>query len=323
VADEFVRVRLTRTDGVNLNLFEFDLDLTLMMFFLSAEDKIYARYGGRDGENADNRQSLAGLRYTMKSVLDMHRSETKAFAPRGPDDPALAARGKSRGCVHCHQIKERQYAALERNGQWDRSLVHRYPLPDNLGLFLEVDRGNVVKNVKPGSPADKAGLRKGDVVRELAGVPIHSFGDAQFALDRARKQTTLPITWNRADQTCVAKLDLPAGWQITDLHWRRSVRPWVPSLRLDGKDLTVDEKKALGLAPKQLAYRPRLELHPHVKRAGIQENDIIIGYNGHVLETDVAGFYELVCNHHLVGDNVTINVLRDGKRVDVPMTLIR
>lgn len=315
---------MTRIEGLDLSLFDFDLDLTMMMFFLNAEDKVYARYGGRDGRNADNRQSLEGLRYTMNSVLEVHQAENKAFAPPAASEPTIARRGGGRqGCLHCHQVKERAYTALENAGTWDRSFIYRYPLPDNLGLFLEAHRGNVVKSVKPGSPADKAGLQPGDVVRQLNGVPIHSFGDAQYALDRGRTASTLPITWTRADKSTLAKLELPTGWQKTDLHWRRSVQRWVPSLHLDGTDLTVDEKKTLGLAPQQLAYRLRLDLHPHVKKAGIREDDIIVGYNGQTLETNVNGFYELVCNQYLVGDDVVIDVLREGKRVRVPMKLIR
>ena len=42
-----MRVRLTRIDGEDLNLFEFDYDLTFMVFFLSADQKVYARYGSR------------------------------------------------------------------------------------------------------------------------------------------------------------------------------------------------------------------------------------------------------------------------------------
>ena len=53
-----------------------------MVFFLNADGKMYARYGGRDGKGPDERQSLEGLRYTMQSVLDMHRAPEKAFAPR-------------------------------------------------------------------------------------------------------------------------------------------------------------------------------------------------------------------------------------------------
>ena len=86
--------------------------------------------------------------------------------------------------MHCHQVKERQNAALEKAGKWSRDLLWRYPPPDNLGLVLEIDRGNVIARVEPGSPAARAGLRAGDVVRRLNGLPVHS-----FATDRANNLT--------------------------------------------------------------------------------------------------------------------------------------
>src|SRR6516162_3936537 len=82
VADKFIRVRLPRIDDADLNLFEFDLDLTFMVFFLDAKENVYARFGGRDGKDADNRQSLEGLAYTMNSVLKMHAQKEKSFAPK-------------------------------------------------------------------------------------------------------------------------------------------------------------------------------------------------------------------------------------------------
>jgi hypothetical protein len=70
-----------------MNLFEFDYDLTFMVFFLNTDGKVYARYGGRDSENAENRQSLAGLLYTMNSVLQMHERNEKLFAPKSQETP--------------------------------------------------------------------------------------------------------------------------------------------------------------------------------------------------------------------------------------------
>lgn len=324
VADEFVRVRLTRIEGLDLNLFEFDFDLTLMMFFMNAEEKIYARYGGRDSQNADNRQSLPGLRYTMQSVLAMHRQKTKEFAPRTANESTVTSRRSGgRGCMHCHQVKERENTALTRAGKWDRDLVYRYPIPDNLGLLLEVDRGNIVKSTKEGSPAAKAGLRKGDLIRQLAGIPVHSFGDAQFALDRNRKNKALAVSWQRGDEISQAQIELPQDWYKDDFSWRRSVRRWIASPRLYGKDLTVQEKKDLGLSEKQLAYRPSTPLHSHVQKAGIREGDIVLGVNDVILETDVNGFYAHVARNVLADDRVNINVLRAGKRLKIPMILLR
>ena len=38
---------------------------------------------------------------------------------------------------------------------------------------------------------------------------------------------------------------------------------------------------------------------------------------------DVDGFQRYVERNYLIGDRVTINLLRDGKRMDLPMTLGR
>ena len=146
VADRFVRVRLTRIDPLDLNLFDFDYDLTFVVFFLNAEEKVYARYGGRDAENPDRRQSLAGLRYTMESVLRMHERDDKAFAPKVQEAPRfirdVSSFGRVGRCLHCHQVKE-MLNAKSKTGKSNQELAWRYPLPENIGLTLEVDRGDI------------------------------------------------------------------------------------------------------------------------------------------------------------------------------------
>jgi S1-C subfamily serine protease len=327
IADKFVRVRLTRIDTVDLNLFDFDYDLTFMIFFLSAEEKVYARYGGRDAENPDRRQSLAGLHYTMLSVLRMHERADKAFAPRSEEAPRVLKQVfDQRGlghCMHCHQVKEKLNAELQRAGKWTRDLVWRYPLPENLGFSLEVDRGNVIQAISDKSPAAAAGLKRGDAVQQLGGVPIHSFADAQFALDRAPRTGSLDVVWQRGDRLQTGKLALSDRWRKTDLSWRPSMREFVPSPRLYGSDLVPNEKKALGLSPKQLAFRQKHPLSEQAAAAGIRQGDIIVGIDDQLLETDIAGFYNYVRSNYVVGDRVTINLLRDGKRQHVTMTLPR
>src|SRR5205823_4150621 len=111
-------------------------------------------------------QSLDGLRYTMESVLRTHERGEKAFAPKSQEAPRFLrdVSGGRRGgrCLHCHQVREALNADLRRSGKWTPDLVWRYPLPENVGLELEVDRGNVIKEVKPKSPAAAAGLQAGD-----------------------------------------------------------------------------------------------------------------------------------------------------------------
>jgi predicted metalloprotease with PDZ domain len=320
-------VRLTNIDTLNLSLFEFDYDLTFMIFFLNADGKIYARYGGRDAEGADTRQSLAGLRYTMKSVLEMHARAQKTFAPTSGQAPrtvreVAGALGTGR-CFHCHQAKEILIADLQNKGKWIQEMYWRYPLPENLGFELEVDRGNVVNKVKEKSPAGVAGLKKGDVVRHLNGVPIHPFGDAQYALDTAPRTGAIDIVRQRGDKVLKDKLALRAGWRKTDISWRPSLRYLIPSVRLWGADLTAEEKKALGLSPKQLAFRQKTVVAPQARAAGIRAGDIILGIDDERLETGVSEFVSYVPRFYLIGDKVRVNLIRDAKRHTLTMTFER
>jgi serine protease Do len=295
----------------------------MMIFFLNAQGQIYARYGGRDAASADSRQSPAGLHYTMQSVLAMHDREKKVFAPASSDKPKslrdLAA-GFGHSCVHCHQVKEILNDRLQQAGQWRRDLVWRYPLPENLGLDLEIDRGNVIKEIKAHSPAAAAGLKAGDAVQALNAMPIHSFADAQCALDRAPAAGAIPISFRRGDQLLDAKLSLPEGWRKTDISWRTSMRRLVASPHLWGDDLTSEEKKALGLSANRLAFRQQNSLPPPVEQAGIRPGDIILGVDDLTLHMDVVGFAHYIQAHYLVGDTATVNLLRNGKRLKLPLT---
>jgi serine protease Do len=318
-------VRLTRIENVDLNLFEFDYDLTFMVFFLNADKKVYGRYGGRDSESADERQSLKGLNYTMQSVLRMHKSEDRVFAPKTGDAPKVLkdVPGPRRDCLHCHQVREALNSEMKTAGKLSRETIYRYPPPDNLGIELDVDRGNTVKAIRAKSAASAAGLKRGDAIRRLNGVPIHSFADAQFALDLAQQEGAIEVIWQRDDKTYTEKLELAQGWRKTEVNWRASMRDLLPSARLNGFDLTDTEKKALGLSAKQLAFRQRESVSRQAKAAGIRAGDIILGVDDKSFEADQDGFRQYVQNTYLVGDRITINLIRDGKREAVAMTLLK
>jgi serine protease Do len=327
VAARFVRVRLPRIDREDLNLFEFDYDLTFMVFFMNAEGKVYARYGGRDAKSPDSRQSLEGLRYTMESVLAMHEQPTPAFAPRSSDAPQylreLTEVRRGGRCLHCHQVKETLYRDLQRKGQWSRELAWRYPLPENVGLELDLDRGNVVKQVRPASPAAALALEPGDILRWLNGVPIHSLADVQFALDHAPRAGDIEIAWERQRHAANGRLRLTDGWRKTDISWRPSLQDMIPAARLYGTDLSGTEKRALGLGPRQLAFRQRDPVSVAAATAGIRGGDIILGFDDQKLEMDVDDFLRHVERNYFAGERVMVNVLREGQRLDLPMILQR
>jgi serine protease Do len=295
----------------------------MMVFFISADERVYARYGGRDSKNADNRQSLEGLRYTMASVLQMHRQQAPDFAPRHESRPQFIRdiAGERRGCFHCHQVKETLNQKLVEAGNWTRDKVWRYPLPENLGFRLEVDRGNVVESVTAESAAARGGLKKGDLIRRIANVPIHAFGDAQFALDHAQPVGRLDIAWTTNGTEHAGTLDLAKGWKRTDIAWRTSLRRLIPDLPLYGPDLNAGERAKLGLAKGKLGFRQNERLHSRAKAAGVQVGDIILGVDGRELEMNVDDFLRFIQSEYLVGDEIVLVVLRNGQRLKIPLVL--
>jgi S1-C subfamily serine protease len=101
------------------------------------------------------------------------------------------------------------------------------------------------------------------------------------------------------------------------------MRRLIPSAHLSGTDLKPEEKKALGLSPKQLAFRQKDPVSAQAKAAGIRPGDVILGLDDKLLEMHSADFLNHVQGNYLTGDRVTVNIIREGKRMSVSMTLGR
>jgi serine protease Do len=310
--------------GVNLRVFDFDYDLTWAAFFLNANEKVYGRYGGRDADAPDKHLSLAGLKYAMRLALAAYQREPNA-KPDVDVKPAHTVEqfpaAKKGHCIHCHQVYEFRREEMKSAGTWRLDDVWVYPLPENVGLTLERDRGNRVQAVKPGSPARRAGLQAGDMLQSLNGLPVASFADAQYALHRGPAQGTILVCWQRGRETRTARLRLEGGWRKTDISWRASMWGLEPRPGVWGFDLSVSEKKALGLGEKALAFRQAMPVGAAARAAGIQPRDIILGIDNQVLEMTMAQFNAYIRVTRQVGEEVRFNILRDGKRLDLPMRL--
>jgi serine protease Do len=315
--------------GVALNQFDFDYDLTWAGFFMNASGKVYGRYGGRDGEDADAHLTLPGLKHAMKEALAAYRSAPDA-APeplkkpvsRVEDYPA-ARRLKADACIHCHNVFDFDRDALFESGRWKKEMVWVYPPPKNLGLTLDNNQQNRVQAVAAGSAAARAGIQAGDVLRSVGGRPVASIADVQYALHRAPASGELPVKWERAGKTASASLALSSGWRESDLTWRESMWGTPPTAAVYGKDLTAEEKAALGLSPKALAFRQGDFVPQPAARAGIRGKDIILGLDGQSQEMTMLQFNVYMRLNFNVGDRVTYSVIRNGQRLKIPITLER
>ncbi len=343
VAGEFILVRLTSMRGVNLDIFDFDFDLTWAGFFLSPEEEVYGRYGGRDASSPDRRMSLTGLRYAMTQALKAHQRKSQIRNPKSENQQSwvrisdldssislvntvdrypAAQRRVSSSCIHCHQVYDFRRESLQAEGKWRLDEVWVYPLPENVGLSMDLDEGDRVQAVADQSPAYHAGLLTHDRLRRVNGIPIASIADVQYGLHRAESEGDIAISWLRDGKSMSSQLSVSKGWRKTDISWRWSLRGLEPAPWVQGEDLTPEEKTGLGLSKNQLAFYQAAFLSPSARQAGIRSNDVILGVDDQRLDMTAQQFQAYIRLNYKVGDRVIYNVLRDGRRLNLPLTLI-
>lgn len=183
------------------------------------------------------------------------------------------------------------------------------------GDFKEIDgEGVMLESVAPGGPAERAGLRDGDIVtmfdgkavktdddlrRALRATPIHKSVAVEFLRDGVPMSVTLVTV---APDEYNARTFIPAAgngyWGVSSL---RRVR--VPGTNLHGVRLgSVSENRPADIA-------------------GLKEDDIVIEFEGQpVRTTDGLGSY---IDHAAPGTLVNVTVIRDGQRVSIPVKMGR
>jgi hypothetical protein len=320
---------MTNMRGVNLSVFEFDYDLTWAAFLMNADEKVYGRFGGRDAESADKYLTLAGLKYALRAALAAHRREwpPKVEGPPGPivtvEHSPAAQRLKTTACIHCHQVYDFERSDRKAQGKWRVQDVWGMlpPDPRTVGLTLDPEQGDRVWRVISWSPASAAGLKPGDTLTVVNGIPVHSFADVQHALRHAPAAGKTAVAWERAGRPLTAELTLAGGWRQTDISWRPFVWGLGPSPCVFGTDLSPAEKRSLGLSGKSLAFWQADYVPPQAQAAGIHRQDVILGINDKSLEMTALQFNAYIRLNYQTGERVIFNVVRGSQHLRLPMTL--
>ncbi len=178
---------------------------------------------------------------------------------------------------------------------------------------LDKPEGALVAGVEPGGPADKAGLKSGDVIRSVDGQPIVASGD-------------LPAYVGQAAPGAQLRMDV----------WRHGKREEIVATLGDASDKpskTASADKAVGKGKLGLALRP---LQPQERReagveaglviedvqgpalqAGVQPGDVLLAING----TPAQGVDQVRQAVAKAGKSVALLIQRDGDRIFVPVPL--
>lgn len=212
-------------------------------------------------------------------------------------------------------------ARFVRRGAAARGIHITIPPPLARRSFIGVDHFDYVRGegamldaVLPGTPAEFAGLRDGDLIQRFDGKTINSREDMSDQLRRTPIGKTVEVAYTRdgeARTTMLKTIDpddydqqafLPAGgtgyWGVDNLE-----RVPVPESNVYG----------VGLG-KVISNRP-------ADIAGLQRGDIVVSFNGDPVRT-TAGLRSYI-DHAVPGSVVSVGIMRDGQRVEVPVKMGR
>ncbi|MBM3726288.1 MAG: PDZ domain-containing protein [Acidobacteria bacterium] len=329
---QYVCLRITRMDNVDIGLFEHDRNNAIYFYMLNADEQIYMRYGGRDSASPDTYLNLESLELAARQGLELHRqymdgklakfARPPAAFPR--QIPMLVERTFAQNqCVECHLIADYQNQHREQDGTLDK-LRHLYRSPDikTIGIHLDVPRGLAVKEAAGAAVA--AGLKAGDVISAVDGRAVWTFADLQHNYDKVdRRAKQVRITVLREGKAVDLTFDLPQRWWWTDLRFRQASVD--PRLYFEDKPLTDAQRTELQLPAGGLASEVKYvaEFARTMKSHALEVGDIIVAVDG-VERDEFAHTAELYLKlKKTPGDSARLTVLRNGKRLEMDLKTFR
>ncbi|MEZ6033248.1 MAG: Do family serine endopeptidase [Planctomycetaceae bacterium] len=147
-------------------------------------------------------------------------------------------------------------------------------------LGLDTVKGAVVTEVRPGSPAAKAGLQSGDVVLEFDGAPITKPGDLQGRVERATLNDSHTVVVVRDGKTMTLDVRVEAmPTNLSGTEPEKSETPVAPSgfnsLGLQLSELTADVAEQLGMANATGLVISGVKPDSPAARAGLKDGMVI------------------------------------------------
>ena len=192
------------------------------------------------------------------------------------------------------------------------------------GLGLPGPGGALLSQIKPGDPADKAGLQPGDVIVEFNGRPVADNEALVNYVVATKPGTTVPLTVYRQKQRrtfniTIAELDLEAEQGIQARRDRRDEEPTATGFGMEVGPITPEIARELNL-PRDRGGAVVLDVERNsaAALAGIRPNDVIIEVNQQAVSNVSQVQREL--QRATPGQPVFMLLRRDEQDVFVTMT---
>lgn len=344
--EQFVCVRVVGTNGLDLNLFQYDTDQSFAVFMLNADKTIYGRFGTRSHRTEWLQDvSLEGMAQALSGALELHddypankevlsgkKGDPLEFA--SPEKyPSLSSKYTDKlnydgevvkSCIHCHQIGEaRREFYWQNKKSIPEQLMHPYPHPKSIGLVLDPTKRAVVKAILQGTPASKSELQVGDEILSMSGQPLLSTADVQWVLHQtSANATTIELSVRRQGKTLKVPIQLPDNWRkLDDGSWR--VASWQFSrFGLGGMRLeSVSDSSANSKAIFQVKSVGQFGAHATAKNKGIQKGDLILSIDGRTDFSREADVFDFINQRKKIGETTNFKIVRgsESMSIDLPV----
>jgi len=191
------------------------------------------------------------------------------------------------------------------------------------GLNLPDSRGALINTVAPGSPAEKAGLQPGDVIRSFNGTEINDSSDLPPLVGALPPGTRSKLTVLRDGKPREFELTLT---QLQDGVANATPVPGMPgpsaastanALGLVGQPLDADDRRQLGLKSNEGVGIARVD-GLAARDAGLQPGDVILSVGRTPVDSPAALDRQL--REVKAGDTVMLLVMRGNARQYVAIT---
>lgn len=159
-----------------------------------------------------------------------------------------------------------------------------YPVTEDFVklLNLKSSDGAVINNVDPDSPADKAGLKRYDVITEVDGKPVKDGGDLQFKIAEIKPGTKIDLTIIRDGK----KLTIPV--KIAEKESSVESEPVSSSgkdIGLKVQEMTPSIARRYGYQTEEGLIITEVERYSDAERKGLETGDIILEVNRQKVKT--------------------------------------
>ncbi len=178
---------------------------------------------------------------------------------------------------------------------------------------LDKPEGALVSTVEKGSPADKAGLQSGDVIRQVDGKPIISSGDLPAVIGVAKPGDIVKLTvWRQGSAKELTATLGNANQKSTEVAASKADSDH-GKLGLALRPLQPDEKQQAGLDSGLLVQ----QASGAAALAGVQQGDVLLSING----VPVKNIDQVRSAVAKADKSVALLIQRGDSKIFVPVTI--